>query len=134
MRMPWKLVAGLLLALPVGAYAFGTVTSSDVDVPAERAPIVLQDAGASAGPRPDRPAPGGSDRPSPRPSSPTTERPHVADDGGSGDQGVDVVNPRPDDIERADDDAGRDDDTGDDTGDDTDDDTGDDTHEDDRDD
>jgi hypothetical protein len=129
MRMPWKLVAGVLLTVPAVVFTAGNLTRSDVDVPAKRTPIVIEDAAASTAARPEQAGPGGVQRSSPHRSTPATERQEADDEG---DDRVEVVKPRPDDVERADDDAGRDDDPDDLTDDDTRDDTGDDAGENDR--
>lgn len=131
MSTVWKVIAALLLTLPVGAYVAGTLVASQADVPIERAPIVIRDsATGSAGP--STPAETMSPRPTARPTDKENDGPDGKGDddddssgpGGGDDDGDDdvrVVRPSPDDIEDDDDDAGRDDDDGgDDDGDDDD--------------
>lgn len=132
MSTVWKVIAALLLTLPVGAYVAGTLVASQADVPTERAPIVMRDSSSgSAGP--STPAETNSPRPTARPTDKENDGPDGKgddDDDSSGPDGdgdddadddVRVVRPSPDDIEDDDDDAGRDDDDGgDDDGDDDD--------------
>lgn len=63
-----KVLLGLALGLPMGAYAVGSIVSSAADDPGQRAPIILEDAptpaqdtvpGATIGPGP---RPGDDDR------------------------------------------------------------------------
>jgi hypothetical protein len=124
MRTPWQWMIGAAIVLSAGAFTVGALTGSDIDVPAERAPIVIRDAETSTGPIPERAASGGQVARPPRASSPAPGRPAAPergapergapergapDRGGRDDDRVEVVNPSPDQIETADDDAGRDD-------------------------
>lgn len=69
-----KVLLGLALGLPMGAYAVGSIVSSAADDPARRAPIILEDA-----PSPTQgTVPGATLRPSPDPT-------RAGDDDGPGD-------------------------------------------------
>lgn len=59
-----KVLLGLALGLPMGAYAVGSMVSSAADDPGRRAPIILEDAPT---PRQDT-VPGPTLRPSPEPT------------------------------------------------------------------
>ena len=113
----WKVMVGLLLTLPVGAYVTGTLVAADPGLPAERRPIVISDASADQAP-PGGPATSGA-RPD-RGSGSAGQGDDDGDDQGRGrgrggdDDEVEVVRPSPDDIDDHDDDAGRDDDRDDD--------------------
>lgn len=67
-----KVLLGLALGLPMGAYAVGSIVSSAADDPARRAPIILEDAPAPA----QGTVPGATLRPSADPAS----RPGDGDD------------------------------------------------------
>lgn len=65
-----KVLLGLALGLPMGAYAVGSIVSSAADDPGQRAPIILEDApspaqgtvpGATLTPSPDPTRPGDDD-------------------------------------------------------------------------
>lgn len=59
-----KVLLGLALGLPMGAYAVGSLVSSAADEPVRRAPIILEDAATP----PQGTVPGATLRPSPGPS------------------------------------------------------------------
>ncbi len=59
-----KVLLGLALGLPMGAYAVGSIVSSAADDPGRRAPIILEDAPAPA----QDTVPGPTLRPSPEPT------------------------------------------------------------------
>ena len=39
----WKVMVGLLLTLPIGAYVTGSLVASEAEMPSERTPIVISD-------------------------------------------------------------------------------------------
>jgi hypothetical protein len=95
-----KIALGLLLTLPLGAYIAGTLVASQVDMPPERAPVVIEASPAES------PAATPANSPSPSPSrSPDDETSGHGDDdddddrSGSGhgddDDDVRIVRPTP---------------------------------------
>lgn len=84
-----KVLLGLALGLPMGAYAVGSMVSSAADDPGRRAPIILEDAPAPA----QDTVPGPTLRPSPEP----TRGGDDGDDDGPGDDdpGDDEARNRP---------------------------------------
>lgn len=118
MTRPAQVLVGVLalLALTAGAYAVGSATSYDDPPPTREIVVdeVASDPSPSASPS-DRP----SDRPSARPSRPPRER---ADDRRNDRGGVEVVTPRPQQLDDDDDDGPDDDGPDDDDDDDGDDD------------
>ena len=107
----WKVLVGLLVTLPVGAYVAGTLVASQADMPAQRAPVVITDQPSparSAGPDPRS---GQSSSPSPRPSATRSDDDRDDDrgddHGGDRDDDLEEVRPTPRDV---DDDSGGDDD------------------------
>lgn len=107
-----KVMAALLLTLPLGAYIAGTLVSSQVDMPAERVPVVVS---GSPMPEPttDPAAPlSGTQTKTPRPSPSATSSPDDDDRSGHGrggddddDDDVRVVRPTPRDLDDAREDA-----------------------------
>ncbi len=106
----WKVMAGLLLTLPLAAYITGTLVVSEADMPTERTPIVISEAPSLS------PEPGSSARPSDGPSASKTKRPAGPDgdddsgggdddrpgddsDGGDDDDGIKIVRPTPNDLD-----------------------------------
>ena len=114
MRTVWKVLLGLAVTLPVASYVAGALTASQAEFPVERAPIVVRDASSapSTGPTPQA----RRTRTTPPAARPSTDRPRSGNDvqreRGRDDarDEVQVVTPRPDDVDLDDDDAGRDDD------------------------
>jgi len=91
MRILWKVLLGLALVVPMGAYVAGALAASSADSPAPRETIVIRDNGDSST-RPARPA-----TPDPSPTASTST-------------GVGRVELDPDDLDSHDDDWGREDD------------------------
>jgi len=104
-----KVMAALLLTLPLGAYIAGTLMSSQVDMPAERTPVVIDgspvaETSGSAGTVPSRPP-----KPSPSPSATHSPGDDDDDDDRSGhgrggdddddDDDVRVIRPTPRDLD-----------------------------------
>lgn len=116
---------GLVLVLPATAFTAGALTGTDIDVPAERPPIVIQDARSSTEQRPGRGSSGGDERGPSAGASPSDRR-AAGPDPSEPEDDVEVVNPRPDHIETVEDDAGRDDEPDDDAEDEPEEDAGDD--------
>jgi hypothetical protein len=105
-----KVLLGLALGLPMGAYAVGSIVSSAADDPTRRAPIILEDAPAPA----QGTVPGATLRPSADPTPRGDDGDDNGDDGG-GDRDDDEVRNRPEVVvptfvDRDDDDDDRDDD------------------------
>jgi hypothetical protein len=100
MSTMWKVLLGLVLALPLAAFVAGAVLASSTDEPAPRETIVIQDAPS----RPDddgpRSGPGRSDdesRPGQHPSGSGDDDSDDSDD--SDDDEVEVVRPEPDTVD-----------------------------------
>ena len=110
----WKVMVGLLLTVPVGAYAIGTLATSQADMPAERDPMVISDSPSDETTKSRKSSPGQSAKPkegkSPQLAAPPTASGDNGDDGaddgdddsgdddigGGGDNGeIEVVKPRP---------------------------------------
>lgn len=120
-----KVLVGLLLTLPLGAYVAGTLVASQADIPDER-DVVVVESSTTQGPSTAQP----SGTPSGRPDDDRTDRPddkggvrdHDRNDDKGGDRDDDddadvrVIRPTPHDVDDdGDDDADdRDDDTDDD--------------------
>jgi hypothetical protein len=112
----WKLLIGLGLLLPSGAFVAGVLAASTAESPAPRETIVIQD--ATPGPGSSTRAPGRRPERSATPlslPSPTGEG--VRDDNRDGDRqgdddGVEVITPNPDNLDDVSDDRGRDGETG----------------------
>lgn len=96
-RTFWKVLAVLVLTLPVGAYVAGTLVASQQDAPTRRSPIVLTEVNASPGSGNATPSPSPTAKPSggPTPSS---------SDDGSTDHRPRAITPTPHEVgeERAD--------------------------------
>lgn len=111
--MFWKVIVGLLLTLPLGAYITGTLVASQADMPSERAPVVLDatpsDVGSATPPPASEPA-------TPRPSTTRSPDDDGDDDddgrgrgrGRGGDDEVEPVRPTPRDVDDDGDDRGDD--------------------------
>lgn len=112
-----KVLLGLALGLPMGAYAVGSMVSSAADDPGRRAPIILEDAPTPA----QDTVPGATIAPSPTPAPrPDDDDRDDRDDEEEGRSRPEVVVPSFTDRDDDDDDDGRGerDDTTDDDGDD----------------
>jgi uncharacterized membrane protein YgcG len=79
----WKVLVGLVLTLPVGAYVAGTLVSSQANVPDRRAPVVIS----------------GTPTPGAAPSADQSPGDDHGDDHGDEARGLRTVNPTPDQVE-----------------------------------
>ena len=96
----WKVLLGLALALPLGAFVAGAVVASSADDPAPRETIVIQDAPSKSGD--DDPGPhAGNANDDARPGQQPTGGPGDDDNDDDSDDGdeVEVVRPEPDTID-----------------------------------
>ena len=102
----WKVLIGLVVALPTLAYVAGTLAATGSE-PAPREPIVLEESVApSTSASPEGAPPTTTPGRSPAPSRTGVD----ADDDGDDDDGPQTITPSPDDLDDDDDDEGRDDD------------------------
>lgn len=109
----WKVLLGLALVLPMGAYVAGSLMSSAADMPTPREPVIIRDADPSPEPPPsrprDEPPAGGDDVPDDEPGDDVDD---------VDDNGLRIVTPEPtrmdDDDDRDEDEDEDDHDTGDD--------------------
>lgn len=105
-----KVLLGLALGLPMGAYAVGSIVSSAADDPGQRPPIILEDAPSPA----QGTVPGATLSPSADPTSSGDDDPGGDDDAGEDDEArnrPEVVVPTYADRDDDDDDDDRDDTT-----------------------
>lgn len=86
-----KVLLGLALGLPMGAYAVGSMVSSAADDPGQRAPIILDDAPTPA----QDTVPGPTLRPSPEPARGGDDDGDDGGDDGDDGPGDDEVRTRP---------------------------------------
>ena len=84
MSAVWKVLVGLVLTLPVGAYVAGTLVSSQANVPDRRAPVVIS----------DNPSPGAAPSADQSPGDD-----HADDHGDDAAHDLRTVNPTPDQVE-----------------------------------
>ena len=77
-----KVLLGLALGLPMGAYAVGSIVSSAADDPGQRPPIILEDAPSPA----QGTVPGATLSPSADPTSSGDDDPGGDDDAGEDDE------------------------------------------------
>ena len=96
----WKIMIGLMVTLPVGAYVAGNLAGAMADGPAPHGPIVIRDARTTPLPDPSQPAGGPT-----TPAHPDSRNDGDDDSDGDGDDDIEVVRPQPDDVDDVDDDA-----------------------------
>jgi hypothetical protein len=108
MKTMWKVLLGLVLVVPMGAYVVGSLAASAADDPAPRQTIEIREPDPTSTPTP---APTRTSAPTPAPTSTSTSKPERTDD-------VEVITPDYDDFDAkddsGDDDGGRSDKHGDD--------------------
>jgi len=125
----WKVMVGLLLTLPIGAYVTGSLVASEAEMPSERTPIVISDVPSDEASNSKRPDSSEKEKSPGKAQSPAIPNPPASDDddggvggtgggddgvapGGGGDDGdagdddggVKVVRPTPQDLGGDDDD------------------------------
>ncbi|WP_028645048.1 hypothetical protein [Nocardioides sp. URHA0020] len=99
MNTVWKVLLGLALVVPMGAYVVGSLAASAADDPTPRPTIVIQEPSTS-------PTPSSTATPTP-PSTPTHSSSPSPSGSATSDDGVEVITPDYDDVEENDDHGGR---------------------------